>query len=79
MTVIIGNARISEFGTVNGKPGDQTKKEVMTQSFSTGGKWEYDIRPKSVKDTKKLGKYKRNAIKIVKMTMCKVLRRERMR
>ena len=32
-----------------------------------------------VKDTKKLGKYKRNAIKIVKMTMCKVLRRERMR
>lgn len=54
MTVIIGNARISEFGTVNGKPGDQTKKEVMTQSFASGGKWEYCIRPKSVTVAKKI-------------------------
>ena len=54
MTVIIGNARISEFGTVNGKPGDQTKKEVMTQSFASGGKWECCIRPKSATVAKKI-------------------------
>lgn len=47
MTVMIGNARISEHGTVNGSAGDQTSKEVMTQSWSTGGLWEYVIRPKS--------------------------------
>lgn len=54
MAVIIGNARISEFGTVNGKPGDQTGKEVMTQSFASGGKWEYCIRPKSQTIAKKI-------------------------
>lgn len=54
MAVTIGNARISEFGTVNGKRGDQTGKEVMTQPFSTGGKWEYCIRPKSVTVAKKI-------------------------
>lgn len=54
MAVTIGNARISEFGTVNGKRGDQTGKEVMTQPFSTGGKWEYCIRPKSEAAAKKI-------------------------
>ena len=54
MAVTIGNARISEFGTVNGKRGDQTGKEVMTQSFASGGKWEYCIRPKSVTAAKKI-------------------------
>lgn len=54
MAVTIGNARISEFGTVNGKRGDQTGKEVMTQPFSTGGKWEYCIRPKSATVAQKI-------------------------
>lgn len=54
MSVIIGNARISEFGTVNGKRGDQTGKEVMTQLYSTGGKWEYCIRPKSETHAKRI-------------------------
>ena len=54
MSVTIGNARISEFGTVNGKRGDQTGKEVMTQPFSTGGKWEYCIRPKSATVAQKI-------------------------
>lgn len=54
MAVTIGNARISEFGTVNGKRGDQTGKEVMTQSFASGGKWEYCIRPKTVAAAKKI-------------------------
>jgi len=54
MGATIGNARISEFGTVNGKKGDQTGKEVMTQSFSSGGKWEYCIRPKSAEVAKKI-------------------------
>ena len=47
MAVIIGNARISEHGTVNGTTGDQTGKEVMTQQWSSGGTWSYVIRPKS--------------------------------
>ena len=47
MGVTIGNARISEKGTVNGSKGDQTGKEVMTQSWSSGGTWQYVIRPKS--------------------------------
>ena len=47
MAVIIGNARISEHGTVNGASGDQTGKEVMTQPWSSGGTWSYVIRPKS--------------------------------
>ena len=54
MGATIGNARISEFGTVNGKKGDQTGKEVMTQSFASGGKWEYCIRPKSEAVAKKI-------------------------
>ena len=54
MSVTIGNARISEFGTVNGKRGDQTGKEVMTQSFASGGKWEYCIRPKSATVAQKI-------------------------
>ena len=54
MAVTIGNARISEFGTVNGKRGDQTGKEVMTQSFASGGKWEYCIRPKAEAAAKKI-------------------------
>lgn len=47
MTVMIGNARISEYGTVNGSKGDQTGREVMQQAWSTGGTWTYVIRPKS--------------------------------
>ena len=47
MTVMIGNARISEHGTVNGSKGDQTGTEVMTQSWASGGTWQYVIRPKS--------------------------------
>lgn len=54
MSVTIGNARISEFGTVNGKRGDQTGKEVMTQSFASCGKWEYCIRPKSATVAQKI-------------------------
>ena len=54
MSATIGNARISEFGTVNGKRGDQTGKEVMTQTFASGGKWEYCIRPKSQTVAKKI-------------------------
>lgn len=47
MAVMIGNARISERGTVNGSKGDQTGKEVMQQAWSSGGTWSYVIRPKS--------------------------------
>lgn len=54
MAVIIGNARISERGTVNGSKGDQTGKEVMTQSWSSGGTWSYVIRPKSATVAKKI-------------------------
>ena len=54
MSVIIGNARISERGTVNGVKGDQTGKEVMTQSYASGGKWSYCIRPKSEEQAKKI-------------------------
>lgn len=54
MSVIIGNARISEYGTVNGKKGDQTGREVMSQSYSSGGKWEYCFRPKSETVAKKI-------------------------
>ena len=54
MSVTIGNARISEFGTVQGKRGDETGKEVMTQPFSTGGKWEYCIRPKTITSAQKI-------------------------
>ena len=54
MSATIGNARISEYGTVNGKKGDQTGREVMTQSFASGGKWQYVIRPKSVTVAKKI-------------------------
>lgn len=54
MAVTIGNARISEFGTVNGKKGDQTGKEVMTQSFGSGGTWERIYRPKSTSVARKI-------------------------
>lgn len=54
MAVIIGNARISEHGTVNGTKGDQTGKEVMTQPWSSGGTWSYVIRPKSATVAKKI-------------------------
>ena len=56
MTVMIGNARISEYGTVNGKKGDQTGREVMTQPWSTGGTWTYVIRPKSSTAAEKIAK-----------------------
>ena len=54
MSVIIGNARISEYGTVNGARGDQTAREVMTQPWSTGGRWQYVIRPKSATAAQKI-------------------------
>jgi len=54
MAVTIGNARISEHGTVNGSKGDQTGKEVMTQSWSSGGTWTQVIRPKSEDAAKKI-------------------------
>lgn len=54
MSVIIGNARISEYGTVNGAKGDQTGREVMTQAWSTGGTWQYVIRPKDEDAAKKI-------------------------
>lgn len=54
MAVIIGNARISEHGTVNGTKGDQTGKEVMTQTWASGGTWSYVIRPKSATVAKKI-------------------------
>lgn len=47
MAVMIGNARIAETGGVNGAKGDQTKREVMEQTWRTGGTWSYVIRPKS--------------------------------
>lgn len=54
MAVMIGNARISENGTVNGKKGDQTGREVMTQTLATGGTWSQVIRPKSAKVAEKI-------------------------
>lgn len=54
MAVYIGNARISEHGTVNGTKGDQTGKEVMTQTWSSGGTWQYVFRAKSETVAKKL-------------------------
>lgn len=47
MAVMIGNARIAETGGVNGTRGDQTGKEVMTQTWSSGGTWTYVFRAKS--------------------------------
>lgn len=54
MAVMIGNARISEHGTVNGTKGDQTGREVMTQPWTQGGTWQYVIRPKSAKVAEKI-------------------------
>lgn len=54
MAVIIGNARISERGTVSGARGDQTGREVCTQTWASGGVWSYVIRPKSSAVAKKI-------------------------
>lgn len=54
MAVMIGNARISEYGTVNGAAGDQTGKEVMEQTWTSGGKWQYVIRPKDADKARKI-------------------------
>ena len=49
MTLIIGSARIDENGKLaGGKAGDQTGKEVCTQSYYTHKKGWYVLRPKSV-------------------------------
>ena len=49
MTLIIGSARIDENGNLkNGKAGDQTGKEVCTQSYYMHKKGWYVLRPKSV-------------------------------
>ena len=54
MAVTIGNARISEHGTVNGTRGDQTGKEVMEQNWASGGTWSYVFRPKNVTVAQKI-------------------------
>ena len=48
MGVIIGSARIDEFGKLSGgQPGDQTGKEVSTQDFYIHSKEWFVLRPKS--------------------------------
>ena len=48
MGVIIGSARIDEFGKLSGgQAGDQTGKEVSTQDFYVHSKGYYVLRPKS--------------------------------
>lgn len=54
MAVMIGNARISERGTVSGKRGDQTGREVMEQTWASGGVWSHVIRAKKDSVAKKL-------------------------
>lgn len=61
MAVIIGNARISERGSVVGNRGDQTGREVMTQPWSTGGPWQHVIRPKSANVARKIAEAMRQA------------------
>lgn len=48
MAVLIGSARINEFGKLEGgKPGDQNKKEVATEPWYLHGKGWYILRAKS--------------------------------
>lgn len=48
MAVLIGSARINEFGELEGgKPGDQNKKEVATEPWYLHGKGWYILRAKS--------------------------------
>lgn len=47
MKAVIGSARISENGTINGKPGDSTKNEVGTQNWYLHPKGWVCIRPKN--------------------------------
>ena len=54
MAVMIGNARISERNTVSGKAGDQTGREVCTQTWASGGVWSYVIRANNADVAKKL-------------------------
>ena len=44
MSVLLGNASISENGTIRGTAGDQTGKEVCTRSWYSGG-WIVCLRP----------------------------------
>lgn len=44
MTMYIGHASISEYNTVNGNKGDQTKKEVCVRTYYDN-KWQYILRP----------------------------------
>ena len=44
--IYIGHASISECNTVNGKKGDQTKKEVCIRTYYDK-KWDYILRPKN--------------------------------
>lgn len=48
MTIKIGHASISENGTVNGKAGDSTKKEVCIREWYAKG-WNVVLRPNSSK------------------------------
>lgn len=54
MAVMIGNARISERGTVSGSAGDQTGGEVCLQKWSSGGVWSQVIRPNNPQTAKKI-------------------------
>ena len=46
MAVLVGHASASEHGTVDGKDGDQTKREVRLDNWYKGG-WNYVLRPKT--------------------------------
>lgn len=48
MSVKIGHASISETGGINGKAGDQTKREVCIRTWYDGG-WTVVLRPKKAK------------------------------
>lgn len=55
MAILVGSARMDENGKlVNGKAGDQTGKEVATQTMYTHSKGWYIIRPKSVEHAAKI-------------------------
>ena len=46
MSVLVGHASASEYGTIDGKDGDQTKREVRLDKWYKGG-WHYVLRPKT--------------------------------
>ena len=44
-TVKLGHASISELGSIHGKPGDQTGKEVCIRDWYPSSGWDYVLRP----------------------------------